>query len=215
MFIVKSALPSAFAALLLAASPAAIAAAPAASPAGHPAASETANEHENKVELKTFDQAKISLADAIAAAEKSSSGKALGASFEDFHGKPAFHIRTTHRNGIWEGMVDAASGQVIGQGKTTPQNKIDREDQAEISAVEGGKTTLAAAVRTAEQKLSGKAMDAEVEERGGKVVYDVEILANGAVKKTSIDLSTGQAVSDAPSPGASSARTAAGQPAQK
>src|SRR4051812_13958173 len=40
---------------------------------------EATNEHENKLEVKTFYQAKISLSDAIAAGEKSSSGKALGA----------------------------------------------------------------------------------------------------------------------------------------
>ena len=44
-----------------------------------------------------------------AAGEKHSGGKALGASFEDSHGKPAFHVRTTHKSGIWEGMVDATS----------------------------------------------------------------------------------------------------------
>lgn len=211
MSVVKSALPSALAALLLAAAPAAIA-------AGKKAASEheAADEHENSLEVKMFGQAKISLVDAIAAAERHSDGKALGASFEDSHGQPAFHVRTTtKKSGIWEGMVDAASGQVIGQGKTAPQDRIDREDQAEISALDGGKTTLTDAVKTAEQKLAGKALDAEIEERGGKVVYDIEVMTNGAVHKTTIDLATGQAVSDTTRQGSSSAQTASGQPSHK
>jgi uncharacterized membrane protein YkoI len=140
-----------------------MAAAPSATGTGHAAARtrETTNEHENNVEVKTFDQAKISLADAIAAGEKHSGGKALGASFEDSHGKPAFHVRTTHKSGIWEGLVDATSGQLIGQGKAMLQSRVDQEGQAEISAVDGSKATLADAIKTAEQKLVGKALDAE------------------------------------------------------
>lgn len=133
------------------------------------------------------------LADAISAAEKHAGGKALDATFEDKGGNPAYHIKTYQHSAVWEGSVDANSGAVIGQGKTTPEAQLDQEDRAELSALQSAKVTLSQAVAMAEKHAGGKAIDAGLEERGGKVAYEVEVVKNGAVETVLVDPASGQA----------------------
>src|SRR5258705_2788764 len=66
----------------------------------------------SKAELKTFDQVKIPIATAIAAANKHSSGKVIDASFDAGSGKPVYNVKTHQNNSVWEGAVDAQSGQI-------------------------------------------------------------------------------------------------------
>lgn len=80
-------------------------------------------EHASKVELKAFSQVKVALAAAIAAANMHTSGGAVvDASFDAGDGKPTYKVKTYQNSSVWEGIVDAVSGQVTGVGKTTPEN---------------------------------------------------------------------------------------------
>src|SRR5258708_9531566 len=38
-------------------------------------------------------------------------------------------------NNVWEGAVDAWTGQIIGEGTTTPVSKLDEEDQLDTGVV--------------------------------------------------------------------------------
>ncbi|HZS81834.1 MAG TPA: PepSY domain-containing protein [Stellaceae bacterium] len=194
----KSAIPVALATLLLASAPIALA-----TSARAAAEHEATVEHENKVELQTFQQAKVTLADAVSAAEKHSGGKALGANFEDRNGNPVFRVKTLQNGTVWEGAVDAVSGQIVGQGKTTPESRLDQEDKAEIAAFQKTKTPLTEAVKTAEQHAGGKALDAELEASGGKAVYEMEVVKNGTIQRVTIDPANGQVVAARPSAGSS------------
>ena len=150
-------------------------------------------EHASKVELEAFSQVQVALAAAIAAANKHTSGGAVvDASFDAGNGKPTYKVKTYQNSSVWEGIVDAASGQVTGVGKTTPENELDQEDKAELAGLKQATTTLAQAVDIAEKQVAGKAFSAGLEEANGKIVFEVMVLKNGAVRKIVIDPKTGQ-----------------------
>ena len=160
---------------------------------GAAAEQEIKTEHASKVELKAFSQVKVALATAIAAANKHTSGGAVvDASFDAGNGKPAYKVKTYQNNSVWEGIVDAASGQVSGVGKTTPESELDQEDKAELAGLQQATTTLAQAVDTAERQVAGKAISAGLEETNGKVVFEVLVLKNGSIRKIVIDPKTGE-----------------------
>ena len=159
-----------------------------------PAAEQEINtEHASEVELKAFSQVKVALAAAIAAANKHTSGGAVvDASFDSGDGKLTYKVKTYQNSSVWEGIVDAASGQVTGVCKTTPESELDEEDKAELAGLKQATTTLAQAVDTAEKYVAGKAMSAGLEETNGKIVFEVMVLKNGSVRKMVIDPKTGQ-----------------------
>jgi len=150
----------------------------------------------NKADLNAFSQAKVSIASAIAAADKhSGKGKVIDVSFDAGNGKPIYKVKTYQNNSVWEGVVDAQSGQVIGVGKTTQQGLLDQEDKAELAGLQQATATLAQAVDTAEKQLSGKAISAGLEETKGQIVFEVMVVKNGSVQKIVIDPKTGQVLS--------------------
>lgn len=154
---------------------------------------EIGSKQPSPTELKSFESAPISIAQAIAAAEKRpGGGKAIDVSFDEGNGRPVFNAKTYQNNSVWEGAVDAKSGQLIGPGKTTPESALDQEDKAELAGLQQAKVTLAAAVKTAESAGSGKSMSAGLEETNGKIVYEVVVVKNGSAKKLTIDPVTGK-----------------------
>ena len=112
-------------------------------------------EQASKVELEAFSQVKVGLAAAIAAANKHTSGGAVvDASFDAGNGKPTYKVKTYQNSSVWEGIVDAASGQVTGVGKTTPESELDQEDKAELAGLNQATTTLAQAVAAETKSIS-------------------------------------------------------------
>ena len=186
----KALTPALLSALLISAAPVL-----AAQPEMHVAAADQKIKAEpaNKADLKAFSQAKVSIADAIAAADKhSGKGKVIDVSFDAGNGKPVYNVKTYQNGSVWEGAVDARSGQVIGAGKTTQESLLDQEDKAELAGLQQATVTLAQAVDTAEKRVSGKAMSAGLEETKGQIVFEVMIVKNGSVQKIVIDPKTGQ-----------------------
>ena len=70
----------------------------------------------------------------------------------------------------------------------------EHEDQAELAALQNAKVSLTDAIRTAEQQVSGKALDAGLENHDGKLRYEVKVLKDGAVQKVMVDAQSGQIV---------------------
>jgi uncharacterized membrane protein YkoI len=154
---------------------------------------ESNTEHPNKAALKAFGQVKTPIAIAIAAAEKLVPGsKAIDVSFEAGKGKPVYKVKTYQNNSVWEGVVDARSGRVIGSGSTTPESQLDQEDQAELAGLQQAGVTLSQAIEAAEKFGAGKAISAGLEETNGKIVYEIMIVKNGSTQKIVIDPKTGR-----------------------
>ena len=147
-------------------------------------------------DLQAFRSAKVALSEAIATAEKHSrGGKLVDVTFDAQHGNPVYRVKTYQNNAVWEGIVDARSGQVIGAGQTTPESALDSEDTAELAGLRRAAVSLADAVKIAEQRAAGKAMNAGLEQTNGKIVYEITIVKGDSARKIVIDPASGQLVS--------------------
>jgi uncharacterized membrane protein YkoI len=144
-------------------------------------------------EIKSFEAVKVSLAEAIKiAAKKHREAKVVDVSFDSQAGQLAYKVKTYQDNNVWEGAVDAWTGQIIGEGTTTPVSKLDEEDQLELAGLLKATIDLSTATALAEEKGSGKAISAGLEETNGRVVYEVSVVNKGATTKFVIDPRTGQ-----------------------
>ena len=144
-------------------------------------------------EIKAFETVKVSLAEAIRiAAKQHKDAKVVDVSFDSQGGQLAYKVKTYQGNTIWEGAVDAWTGQIIGDGKITPVAKLDAEDQLELAGLQKASIDLSAATALAEEKGSGKAISASIEEANGRTVFEVMIVNKGATTKFVIDPKSGQ-----------------------
>jgi uncharacterized membrane protein YkoI len=144
-------------------------------------------------EIKSFETARISLAEAIKiAAKKHRDAKVVDVSFDSQAGQLAYKVKTYQDNHVWEGAVDAWTGQIIGVGTTTPVSKLDDEDRQELAGLQKAAIDLSAATALAEEKGSGKAISAGLEETNGRIAYEVTIVSRGATAKFVIDPISGE-----------------------
>jgi len=65
-------------------------------------------------DIRAMGEAKISLVDAIKAAESHQGGKAIEASLDDDSWKPAYEVSIVKDNRVFDVQVDAISGGVLG-----------------------------------------------------------------------------------------------------
>jgi uncharacterized membrane protein YkoI len=196
-----SAMPVVFAAALLLSDPIAAAAqngAATAARAQFAAQMPTENgpkvDEEGTADIRAFENARVSLPDAIGAAEKHTRGKAIDAAFADYNGAPAYEVKTFQNGAVWDGMIDAITGQVIGEGETTPESDLDRDDKAELEAFQNAKQTLLQALKAAEDHSGGKAIEAGLDETDGKVVYEIGIMKNGVLETVDVNPENGQVI---------------------
>jgi uncharacterized membrane protein YkoI len=144
-------------------------------------------------EIKSFETAKVSLAEAIKiAANKHRDAKVVDVSFDGQAGQLAYKVKTYQDNNVWEGAVDAWTGQIIGEGVTTPVSKLDEEDQLELAGLQKASIDLSKATALAEEIGSGKAISAGLEETNGRIVYEVTIVSKGATTKFVVDPRSGK-----------------------
>jgi uncharacterized membrane protein YkoI len=144
-------------------------------------------------EIKAFESAKVSLAEAITvAAKRHRDAKVVEVSFDSQAGQLGYKVKTYQDNNVWEGAVDAWTGQVIGEGTTTPVSKLDEEDQLELAGLLKATIDLSTATALAEERGSGKAISAGLEETNGRIVYEVTIVKNGATTKFVVNPKSGE-----------------------
>jgi uncharacterized membrane protein YkoI len=153
-----------------------------------------------QADINEVENLKVTLADAIAAAQRTSHGKAMDASIEVENGRPVYRILTYAAGKIWEGTVDADTGEVVGEAKTVDTSTLDPQDQEEIAALQSARVPLAGAVDAAEKKVGGRAVDAGLEGQNGKVVYVAEVLKGREMHRVSVDPASGEAVALAVDP---------------
>ena len=65
-------------------------------------------------DIRLLSEAKLSLVDAIQAAEKNQGGKAIDASIDDDSFKLAYEVSIVKDNRIFDVQVDALSGEILG-----------------------------------------------------------------------------------------------------
>lgn len=182
-------IPAALASAILLATPLAAMAQPARSA---PTEDEVWRTHKSRTEMDLFQKARISMLDAIAAAERHTGGRALEAGFELRSDRPVYKVAVFHNNAVWIGLVDANSGQVQGESRTTPLDRLGQEDRAEVNGLQRAKLSLADAIKAAEQQSGDRAIEAGMEQLHDRAVYEVVVLRNGATRKLAVDPASGQ-----------------------
>jgi uncharacterized membrane protein YkoI len=113
--------------------------------------------------------------------------KVVDVSFDSQGDQLAYKVKTYQDSSVWEGAVDAWTGQIIGDGTTTPVSKLDDEDRLELAGLQKASIDLATATALAEETGSGKAISAGLKESNGRIVYEVTIVSRDATTKFVID----------------------------
>lgn len=149
-------------------------------------------EHENAKEMAAVLGAKTSVAQAIAAAEQKTGGRALRIDVNRENGQYLYEVKTATKDKVSEVFVDLTSGQVT---RTDDQDLLarifDRDDKAEFAKLIASPTTLAAAIATAEQNVGGKAIEASFDNENGTLLFKVKVAKDNVLRRVMVDSATG------------------------
>ena len=140
-------------------------------------------------------QSKISLGQAMAIAQKTVKGEVISAGF-DQKGQTAsgkYEVKLVSNNIEYEIDIDANTGKVL----KTEQEKLDKGDMAEYSAMKQAKISLNQAMQTAAQSVNGtgKVIEAEFDIENGQAVYEMEVAKGNQIYKVVVDSMTGKVMS--------------------
>jgi uncharacterized membrane protein YkoI len=138
----------------------------------------------------------VTVSGAVAVAQSREEGAAvLDVSFEPEGGRPMYQVRTYKDGRVWDGVIDATTGAIVGPGTKTPESTLDDEDKAEVAALRSGKIGLSEALANAERHAGGRALTAGLEQVDGRVVWEI-LVQNGAENaKLQVDPNSGQVTS--------------------
>lgn len=143
-------------------------------------------------------QSKISLTQAIDIAKQNAKGDLVSAEFDyndddDNKGTATneYEVEFISNGTSYEVKIDANTGKVI----ETEQEKLDKEDMAEYSALKQAKVTLTSAMQKATQSVKGKVIGVEFELEKGQALYDIEVVRDNQIYDVSIDANTGKVLS--------------------
>lgn len=141
--------------------------------------------------------AKASLAEAIAAAEKKTGGRAVKAEMERHRRNHGYEVTVLSQDKTIEVRVDPASGQVTDteiQGLW--ERLFDWGEETEFRKIAVSPVTLAAATATAEKKVGGKAVEASIEDGDddGKMLFEIRVAKDQALRTVKIDSASGKVV---------------------
>lgn len=140
-----------------------------------------------KHEAQELQRAKLSLIEAIVAAEKQAGGKAINAAFEFKRGNPAyFEVKVLSEDGrkLTRYELNARTGNVQGTSNEALEKLITRITPASLSHAPTG---LTHAIALAEQRSGGHAVSADVKGNGEQLVYTVEtVKLDGTSKETQV-----------------------------
>ena len=165
---------------------------------GVAASTSPTTERVSRAQARAFERAKLSVREALGQAERR--GTVIDIAFAVEHGRPVYHVKTYQNSTVWEGTLDASTGTLLGSGKSTPESQLDREDQAELAGLKDAKVKLDAAIESAERQIGGRAITAGLEERDGKIIYELKIVNPASVLPVTISPGTGELKLGAPEP---------------
>ena len=138
----------------------------------------------NNINIAAFHDAKMGVLDAISAVTENGS-MALDVRFDLRDSKPVYYVRTytPDQKTFWEGMVDANTGKVMGQGTTTPQSQLSQTEKDQLDALKNAKWSLEDAVNAAEEHRQADAINAWVVGKN----YEIMVDKNGSPQKLTVD----------------------------
>lgn len=148
-------------------------------------------------EVAAFRQAKVSLTQAIAQAEKQGKGKAVGVDFDTKENVGLYQIDIVSGETVTRWDVDASNGKIASADKQTLATWAQKLGAGiEPGELTASATSLAQAIGIAENKGGGKAIEAEVEHQDKRLTYEVEVLNGTGTRTIRVDGASGQVLAD-------------------
>lgn len=145
-------------------------------------------------DVEAVGKSKLSLNDAIMAAEKASGGKAMEADITTKKDMPVWDITVLKGDSTAHYAVDASTSTAQAVEDKGIMAKVEKEGQDERKAARSVPVTLKEAVSTVEKQTGGKVMTADLEADSKKAQYDFKVAVNGDTVKKSVDAATGKII---------------------
>ncbi len=143
--------------------------------------------------IQAVGRAKLSLADAIRAAEAAGQGMVVGAEFEIKDGKPVFDVTTQNGQAEIDHLIDPATGAIMASTPAVEDGEADHggDEGTETAALQGAQVNLLQAITTVEGQ-GGKVLKAEYRQDNGALAIDIEVAdAAGNTSELKVDAATG------------------------
>lgn len=139
---------------------------------------EDAEEKALRRALEQFRTTQVPLSQAMAIAEHLHKGSRTADISFEASGSPAYRVRTVKNERVWENVIDANTGKVTDKEVVSSLKELDREDLANIVALQWIRQELSDAVQVAEQAAAGNALAGGLMKQDGKLNF-VVVVANG------------------------------------
>jgi uncharacterized membrane protein YkoI len=97
-------------------------------------------------------------------------------------------VKTYQHNEIWTSTIDASTGEIIGEGVVTPVSELEGKEKGELAGFAASWMDLSEAIAIAEAHGVGSAVGAGLEERNGKPIFVVVVIADGKVKEVAVEI---------------------------
>jgi uncharacterized membrane protein YkoI len=150
-----------------------------------------------KHEAEELGRLKISLIEAIIAAEKEGGGKATSAEFQFKRGNPAFfEIKVLSADGkkLTRYDLDPKTGKVQDSHNELVEKLISRLTPDNLRLTP---TTLTHAITLAQQHSGGRARSADVDRKDDRLEYNIETVElDGTLHKVRVNASDGKVIAD-------------------
>jgi uncharacterized membrane protein YkoI len=144
-------------------------------------------------EIEAFARVRLSLRGVIAIVERrGSDAKVVDISFDGQSDQLAYRIKVYQHNEIFDRSIDALTGTTIGDEFATPVFGLDPNDRSELTDFKKSKIDLNEAAAIAEERGSGKAISAGLEQIDGSLVFQVVVVADGLLKLITVDPDKGE-----------------------
>jgi uncharacterized membrane protein YkoI len=148
--------------------------------------------------VQALSASKLSLADAIRAAEATGQGIVTGAEFEVKKGGTWFDVTTQNGATEIDHRIDPMTGAVLASspdtGNAGSDGDSDSDETDESAAIRGAKVTLLQAISGAEVQ-GGKVLSAEYGHEDGALGIEMKVAdAAGKVQEIMLDAATGKAM---------------------
>ncbi len=156
-----------------------------------------------KGDIAHFHGDQNALVNAIGTIEQFSGGKVVDIRYSDAHGNPGFHAVIVKAGRVGFFHVQQAAKKVIEiDASSGPVWMLGWRSRADVKFAEHAPVPLATAIRTAEQSQNdAPAMAAGIARSASNIesavqAYTVLLVVDGQVTSVSVDISTGQVISD-------------------
>lgn len=127
----------------------------------------------------------VSMSQAVTTASRSHEGRLVGAELEVDDGRLVYEVEMMTSKGEMEVLVDAGDGHIVAdtddgdeEGDREDSGEDDGEDEDDEegeSSFLGATVSLGEALKRALEVRSGWAVEAELEERGGRLAYFIDV----------------------------------------